>query len=379
MKTIAIANQKGGCGKTTTAINLSAALAASNKNTLLIDLDPQAHASFALGVVDQPADHFVYNVLTDQPDKKRGLANCIVPIGHGLDILPSNIRLNNLEHELIDKPQASSVLYRLISGDDSTWDYIVVDCPPSLGFLTFNALRAADRVIIPMDMSPFSLMGVGKLLGMIDLLEKRLGHAPEVSALATLFDKRTTYSQWLMDEEIRNYFKDRILNTVIRHNVTLKRAVTKGVSVFEYDRRSTGAQDHAALAEEILGLDAAPRKAEPIVWSIPARDDEPFAAELPFRVPARDELFSDPEKEVVFTLEAPAAQEAYVVGEFNGWQINTQSRLQRSGSGSWEKRMKLAPGRYRYKFVIDGAWMMDTQNQKYEKNDFGAFDSLIEV
>jgi chromosome partitioning protein len=379
MKTITIANQKGGCGKTTTAINLSAALAESNKKTLLIDLDPQAHASFALGVVDQLADHFVYNVLTDQSEKKRTLTSCTVPIGPGLDILPSNIRLNNLEHELIDKPEASSVLFRLISANDLAHDYIVVDCPPSLGFLTFNALRAADRVIIPIEMSPFSLMGVGKLLGMIDLLEKRLGHAPEVSALATLFDKRTTYSQWLMDEEIRKYFKDRILTTVIRHNVTLKRAVTNGVSVFEFDKRSTGAQDYAALAEEILGLDAVQRKAEPTVWSIPARDSEPFATELPFQVPTRDELLAASEKEVVFTIEAPAAQEAYVVGEFNGWQINTQSRLHRNNSGSWEKRMKLSPGRYRYKFIIDGEWTTDIHNQKYEINDFGAFDSLIEV
>lgn len=376
MKIIAIANQKGGCGKTTTAINLSAALAANQKNTLLIDLDPQAHASFALRVIDQPADRFIYNVLTEEPDQKRSLTSCIVPISPGLDILPANIRLSNLEHELLDKTDAPSVLYRAISVAGLAYDHIIIDCPPSLGFLTFNALRTADRVIIPMDMSPFSLMGVGKLLGMIDLLEKRLGHTPAVSALATLFDKRTTYSQWLMDEEIKNYFKDRIFKTAIRHNVTLKRAVSKGVPVFDYDKRSTGAMDYAALAQEIVHLDNLHQEEEPTVWSVtpPALETD-----LPYRVLTGDEYVSFEKKKVVFTIEAPAAQDAYVVGDFNDWQINAESKLSRSNSGLWEKRLELAPGRYRYKFVIDGAWMMDTNNQKYEQNDFGAFDSLLEV
>ena len=235
MRTIAIANQKGGCGKTTTAINVGAALAASGWKTLLIDLDPQAHASFGLGANLRSADRSVYNVLTKTPEKMLPLSSCVVPVSPKFDVVPANIRLSTLEQELKDKEDAVSALAGIISPLKGTYTYVILDCPPSLGFLTFNALRAADRVIIPIDMSAFTLMGVGKLLGMLELLKKKTGHAPRVNALATLYDKRTRYAQ-AMIEEIRTFFGDRMFQTVIRPNVTLKQAVSGGVSVFDFDR-----------------------------------------------------------------------------------------------------------------------------------------------
>jgi chromosome partitioning protein len=221
MRTIAIANQKGGCGKTTTAINISAALAAAGWKTLLIDLDPQAHASFGLRANGRSADKSIYNILTNNPERTLPLPACIRPISPNFDIVPSSIQLSTLEQELKDREDAVSTLYKILPSIRAAYAYVILDCPPSLGFLTFNALRAADRVIIPIDMSAFTLMGVGKLLGMLELLEKNTGHAPCVSALATLFDRRTKHSQAII-EEIKAFFGERMLKTVIRPNVALK-------------------------------------------------------------------------------------------------------------------------------------------------------------
>ena len=377
MKTTAIANQKGGCGKTTTAVNLSAALAALGKRVLLVDLDPQAHASFALRTDNRPADKFIYNVLTDNPEKKRSFDSCLATVSPNLDMLPSNIQLSTLEQELKDKKGAASELHGVLSSCRSRYDYILIDCPPSLGFLTFNALRAADWVIIPIDMSPFTLMGVGKLLGMIELVEAKIGHVPRVSALATLFDKRTKYSQRMLDE-IEAFFADRMLRTVIRHNVALKRAVSEGVSIMNFDKRSTGAEDYAALSDEIVRLDAARDAEATNASSLTGRVLEEGHAV--FSGKGRMEELPGPDaKEVAFVIEAPTAEDVHVVGDFNDWEVNDESKLARRENGYWEKLMKLRPGRYRYKFVVDGEWTLDARNEECERNEFGTFDSVTEV
>lgn len=347
MKTIAIANQKGGCGKTTTAVNVSAALAAMGKRVLLIDLDPQAHASFALRKSIRPSGGFIYDVLTDNPERKRDLGSCITNSSLNLDMVPASIELSTLEQELKEKDGAVSQLRKALSPCHSAYDCVLVDCPPSLGFLTFNALRAADRVVIPIDMSPFTLVGVGKLLGMIELLGTKLGHFPEVNALATLFDKRTTYSGEILNE-VRGYFGERMLRTVVRQNVALKRAVSEGVSIIAFDRTSAGAKDYDALSGEILKL-------EPIYSLEPNVGD------------------------IAFTIEAPAARDVYVVGDFNDWRIADECRLLNRGNAWWEKRMKLARGRHRYQFVVDGEWMTDSKNGERERNVFGTFDSIVTI
>jgi chromosome partitioning protein len=377
MKTIAIANQKGGCGKTTTAVNLSVALSALGKRVLLVDLDPQAHASFALRKDNQPTDKFIYNVLTDNPEKKRSFHSCKASVSPNLDILPSNIQLSTLEQELKDKKGAVSELYEVLSSCRSGYDYILIDCPPSLGFLTFNALRAADWVIIPIDMSPFTLMGVGKLLGMIEMVEAKIGHVPRVSALATLFDKRTKYSQRILDE-IETFFADRVLRTVIRHNVALKRAVSEGISIMDFDKTSTGAQDYVVLADEIVRLGGAKDAEAPVASWAPGQSVEERHAVLS----GEGQTGGSPgpyAKEVAFVIEAPTAEDIHVVGDFNDWEVSDESRLARRENGYWEKLVKLQPGRYRYKFVVDGEWTLDARNRECERNEFGTFDSLTEV
>jgi chromosome partitioning protein len=377
MKTIAIANQKGGCGKTTTAINVSAALAATGRRTLLIDMDPQAHASFGLRASNLPPDKSIYYVLTDNPEKRRSMESCIANVSQNFDIVPSNIQLSTLEQEFKGKEDAVSELYKVLFSSPSMYDYIIIDCPPSLGFLTFNALRAADQVIVPIDMSAFTLMGVGKLLGMIELIKTKIGHAPRLNGLATLFDKRTTYSQLVL-EEVKAFFGDRMFKTVIRLNVALKRAVSEGVSIIDFDKMSKGAKDYTALCYETLRLDGVKNPEKPIASSISVRIPEKRESVLAAQE-AIEKSFEPDIKEVTFAMESSVAKDIYVAGDFNGWQINDETRLSRSENGCWEKQMKLPHGRYRYKFVVDGEWMVDAKNQVSEINTFGSFDSVMEI
>lgn len=367
MRVISIANQKGGCGKTTTAINLAGALAGAGKRILVIDLDPQSHASFGLGMTNQTMDKSIYNVLTDNPEKRRPIHDCILNVSLSLDIVASNILLSTLEQELKDKEDAVSKLHQVLAANQLDYNHIIIDCPPSLGFLTFNALRASELVIVPIDMSAFSLMGVGKLLGMLELIKIKINHAPRVNALATIFDKRTKYSQTMLDE-IRNFFKEQLLETVIRMNVTLKKAASKGVSVIQFDNQSNGAKDYTALAQELLRAEGAVQFEKAMA-----------SVSTPITSQATPEPIQAVIREATFSIAAPAAKEIYLVGDFNHWKINDDSRLSRLDDGKWEKHLALPSGRYKYKFVVDGEWVLDSQNQEREQNAFGTFDSIVKL
>lgn len=391
MKTIAIANQKGGCGKTTTAINLASALAASGMKVLLIDLDPQAHASFGLGATNNSVDKSVYNVLTENSDKRRLITECITNVSERLDIVSSNILLSTLEQELKDKEDAVSKLYQALYSGRLEYDYAIIDCPPSLGFLTFNALRAAESIIVPIDMSAFSLMGVGKLLGMLELIKIKIHHAPRVNALGTIYDKRTKYCQQML-EDIKSFFRDQMFTTVIRMNIALKKAAARGVSVIQFDRESNGAVDYLLLAQEILRHDGVVEftkdtVAEPAPTPAPVMKREEATATTPpvaqeTTAPAQPEPMTAESlmKDILFTYHAPDAQDIFVVGDFNHWKINESSRLERRDDGQWQKRLQLSQGaKYKYKFVVDGEWTLDAGNQEREANAFGTFDSIIKL
>ncbi|MDD5135785.1 MAG: AAA family ATPase [Candidatus Omnitrophica bacterium] len=380
MKTISIANQKGGCGKTTTAINLSSAIALSGKRVLLIDLDPQSHATYGLGLTNQTTDKSAYNILTDNSQRRRAIADCILPVCQNLDLIPSTILLSTIEQELKDKEDAVSKLYDILSSKPLDYDYVIIDCPPSLGFLTFNALRAADLVLVPIDMSAFSLMGVAKLLGMLELIKVKISHSPRVNALATIFDRRTKYSQQMFDE-IKSLFKEQMLETIIRLNVTLKKAASKGVSVMQFDDKSNGAIDYMALAKELLAHEDKDEEVEKAIMTITETIHAPqpvnrISEERQPEVESLSEILS---KEITFPINAPDAKDIHIVGDFNHWKINEESRLARIQDGRWEKRVGLSPGKYKYKFVIDGEWVLDSQNTERVPNAFGSFDSIINL
>ena len=363
MHVIAISNQKGGCGKTTTAINLAASLAHLEKKTLLIDLDPQAHATFGVGVRGEDAvKSSIYNILTDQPEKKENfLENILIPIQDQLDLAPSHLLLSTIEQEFSHKDESISKLHEAIGALSFPYDFVVIDCPPSLGFLTFNALRAAQSVIVPLELGSFSLMGVGKLLSMIELLRVKLRHTPEVVALPTLVDLRTRFSKHMADE-IRHTFGEHVLNSVIHQTVVVRESQARGVCLLKHSPKSKAAMDYLILAQEMVNKTALPNGAEPASPEFQKNSVLTPANQL------RD-----------FILKAAGAREVHLVGDFNNWSLSHESLLWPKDGELWQKRVFLKPGRYRYKYVIDGEWKTDPANHHLEPNAYGGLDSILEI
>ena len=253
MRIIASANQKGGCGKTTTAINLSYFLALKGKRILLIDFDPQAHATMGLNINPSDLQKSIYNVITPKDYQFIRIEDILVPIRDNFDLAPSSLILTAIEQELSGLKSRENRLFRAIQElkEEYDYDYIIIDCPPSIGHLCFNALRACDEVIIPIDMSLFSLRGVAKLIEMTTLLKEKIGHKVKSRALITMYDRRTRYARVVL-EKVKEEFGDNVFDTVIRYNIRLRETADCGLPIGEYDKYSIGYADYENLAEEII-------------------------------------------------------------------------------------------------------------------------------
>ena len=367
MRTIAIANQKGGCGKTTTAINLSSALAINGKKVLLVDLDPQAHASLGLNV---NAQNTIYNVISKIAPRKLSLGQVIVRVKDQFDLVPSNVLVGTLEQELADEIGRELKL-SLILSEQKTYDYIIIDCPPNLGFLTINALRASQEVIIPVEASRFSIQGVDRLIDIIELVKQRLNHSIEYRVLVTMFDSRLRHS-FEMLAKIKEDFAKNLSATIIHLNVKLKEAASMGETVSSYDKYSRGSKDYFTLAKELIMM-------EP---KAPGQGSEPVAkaASQPLSKPMRETIKEKTRDLIVSTLTliAPDAQNVYLAGDFNNWYVDESCRMQKT-NGRWQADLKLKPGVYQYRFIVDGKWQNDPLNARKVENAFGDSNSVLEV
>ena len=433
MRTVAIINQKGGCGKTTTSINLAACLARLGHKTLLVDMDPQGHCGIGLAVPEEQIERTVYDTLLEERDGKIARIDQIVwQIASDFDLAPSNLKLAAFEQVFSGRPGREDRLAAALGAVRNNYEWCIVDCPPSVGLITFNALRAADEVIVPVETGYFSLHGLGKMMETLEVLKDKCNKDVVIRVLPTLYDTRTKLAREVLSE-LRAKFRDYLMESTVNFNTKLKEAASFGQPITEYDPGSRGYKDFVNLARELMG--ARPMDIEPVIAEKLSRPAElvqrakqlsqltnfqfgrtsvapagqtgaattattpgtatatapaavaqhvmPAAAPALAKTTAQkiEEFYGVKQlgEEVIFSVRFADAKRVLIAGDFNNWtpEVTPMTRLQTSGG--WTMSLPLRPGRYRYRFIVDGKWVTDPHNKYVETNQFGELNNIVEV
>lgn len=439
MRTVAIINQKGGCGKTTTSINLAACLARLGHKTILVDMDPQGHCGVGLAVPEEQIERTIYDALIEPRDGKVSRVSDVVwQIASDFDLAPSNIHLAGFEQVFSGRAGREDRLLNAMNGVRDSYSWCIIDCPPSVGLLTFNALRACDEVIVPVETGFFSLHGLTKMMETLELLRERCDKEIQVRVLPTQYDTRTKLAREVLSE-LRSKFRDYLMQSTINFNTKLKEAASFGQPITEYDPGSRGYKDFVNLARELMGhrpIEIEPQAADKLsrpaelvqrakqlaqltnvqfgrmTSPAPSMPSANFSfetagsgggvavQEAPARVAsaivesetmrevrerATDEKIRDfygvkqVGNEVIFAARFEHATEVAIAGDFNDWSAEASPMHPGKRNGEWETALALNPGRYRYRLVVDGKWITDPNNQYVETNQFGELNNIVEV
>ncbi|VAW75152.1 Chromosome (plasmid) partitioning protein ParA [hydrothermal vent metagenome] len=372
MNIMAIANQKGGCGKTTTTINLAAELGQQGKQVLVIDMDPQGHASLGLGVSDRDLSG-LYEVFSDEANFYDVV---ISNVCEGVDLVPANISLAMLESLLADQPGRERQLLEQLERFGGLYDYILIDCPPSLGLLSINALRAAEQVLVPIEASCYALDGIRQLLDIVNLLRDKYQIDLPVRVLPTMFDTHTRFAQTVLSQ-IREQLPVGISGARIRHTVRVREAAWFGKTLPNYAPGCTAAADYRQLAEEIMNAAPQPRLVR--IESEPVAEIAPIEAETLTEETTMTEQVEQARRQmVVLTFDDIDCHRLQIAGDFNGW-IPDRDIETRHINGNWQKVFTAEPGVYEYRLVIDGKWQADPTNPSEIPNELGGINSLLQV
>jgi chromosome partitioning protein len=435
MRTIAIVNQKGGVGKTTVSINLASALAEQEHKTLLVDMDPQSHCAVGLAVPEEQIEQSIYDVLISfSREESMRVGEILWEVSDKLELAPASIDLSAFEQQMAGVPDRELCLKKVLDAVKDQYEYVIVDCPPAVGLLTFNALRAATDVIVPVETGYFSLHGLSKQLETLAILCQRCNQTVNVKVLASMYDIRTKMAREILGE-LRKHFGDKMFKTVVNFNTKLKEAASFGQPISEYDPASKGHNDFQNLVKEMTQgqpeqqrrqiieslsekLDAIsitadellerakpkiraiemPKQKMPQLEPVAVRAElKPAAAKAEVKpiavrtesqqpkVMTTDAKLSDyygvnqVNDAVAFVTLYPRAESVQIAGDFNGWQP-TKLPMEKVGqNGVWQASAKLPPGKYRYRLVVDGQWQQDPYNEITELNPFGGYNSIVEV
>ena len=418
MRSIAVINQKGGCGKTTVSINLASALADRGYRTLLVDMDPQSHCAVGLAVPEEQIEQSIYDILiSNGRGEPLRLSEILWQISENFELAPASIDLAAFDQQMSGVVDRENCLKSVLDGIKKDYDYVIIDCPPSVGLLTFNAIRSATDVIVPVDMGYFSLHGLSKQLDTLSVLSKQCDQAINVMVLPSMYDVRTKMGREIL-AELRKHFSERMFKTVVNFNTKLKEAASLGQPICEYDPGSKGHNDFKALAEELASTDTQMHRTELVrtlqakLDSISSSADELLSSvEPPMAIKeieagkVSEAVETDDvaetcevaeinniekkiadfygvqqiEEAVVLSSLYPRAGTVQIAGDFNNWQPEGNCFEKVGENGAWQIKLPLQAGRYRYRLVVDGQWQQDPYNETTEMNPFGEMNSVLEV